>query len=143
MSRPRRHGRRARCSVCRRGPVEARGLCHACYQRWRNGAPYDAPLVRTPKGKYTHCTFGTCSDPHYAKALCRRHYLRQLAGRPMAGTANRGEAHPKAKLIANAVRQIRILHAQGSTNAQLGERFGVSSDAVRDVVRGRTWTHVS
>jgi hypothetical protein len=61
----------------------------------------------------------------------------------MAGTAIRGEAHGNAKLTARAVRQIRILHAQGCTSAQLGERFGVSSDAVRDVVRGRTWTHIT
>jgi hypothetical protein len=96
-------------------------------------------LVRTPKGKYTHCTFGVCDDPHYAKGLCRRHYLRRLAGRPMDGSTRSGEAHGKAKLTDTAVRQIRRLHQQGTRSAALAEMYGVSSDAVRDIIRGRTW----
>lgn len=139
----RRRTQRTRCSICRRQPVEARGLCHACYQRWRDGAPYDAPLARTPKGKYTHCTFGGCDDPHYAKGLCRRHYLRQLAGRPMNGSTPHGEAHGRAKLTNTGVRQIRRLHHRGTPTRVLAERFGVSGDAIRDVIRGRTWSHLA
>jgi hypothetical protein len=130
------------CSVCGGEPVEARGLCHACYQRWRNGAPYDAPLVRTQKGKYSACTWDGCGKPHSAKGLCRQHYLRQLAGIPLDGNDIRGEAHGKAKLTEDAVRRIRELHSQGWSYERLGRTFGVSGDAVRDVVRGRTWTHV-
>jgi hypothetical protein len=130
------------CSVCQRDPVEARGLCHACYQRWRNGAPYDAPLIRTPKGKYSECTLEDCNGSHYGKGLCRRHYLRQLAGIPLEGRDIRGEAHGKSKLTENAVRQIRMLHNQGWNNVRLGQKFAVSGDAIGDVVRGRTWKHI-
>jgi hypothetical protein len=135
-------GPTTKCSVCSRKPVEARGLCHACYQKWRAGAPFDAPLTRTPKGLYTHCTRSGCDDPHTAKGLCRRHYLRQLAGRPLEGARARGERHGKAKLTAAAVRKIRKLSSQGASAARLGDMFGVSGDAVRDVIRGRTWKHV-
>jgi hypothetical protein len=139
---PRPSRRRSKCSVCRRQPVEARGLCRDCYREWRNGAPYDAPLIRTPKGVYMHCMYGTCDGRHYAKTLCRRHYLRQLAGRPMDGGKARGEAHGKAKLTEAEVRQIRKLHSQGSSTLRLSQKFGVSDDAVRDILRGRTWKHV-
>jgi hypothetical protein len=130
------------CSVCGADPVEARGLFHACYQRWRSGAPYDAPLIRTPKGKYSACTCEDCGKPHYAKGMCRQHYLRQWAGIPLAGRDIRGEAHGKAILTEDAVRRIRELHSQGWSYQRLGRTFGVSGSAVRDVVRGRTWTHV-
>jgi hypothetical protein len=130
------------CSVCGRGPVEARGLCHACYQRWRNGAPYHAPLTRTPKGKYRNCTWGSCGRPHYAKGLCRRHYDRQLAGIPLTGKPVRGETHGKAKLTEASVTQIRVLRSQGWSFRQLRERFNVSDAAVRDVIRRRTWKHI-
>jgi hypothetical protein len=128
--------------VCGREPVEARGLCHAHYQRWRSGAPYPAPLIRTPKNKYPHCTVAGCRDAHYAKGLCSRHYKRRWAGIPPHGATTVGEAHPNAKLIADAVRQIRALHSQGLSYTRLAAMFGVSDDAVRDVVRRRTWKHV-
>jgi hypothetical protein len=128
--------------VCGRDPVEARGLCHAHYLRWRNGAAYPAPLSRTPKNAYPHCTVDGCRDAHYAKGLCSRHYKRRWAGLPLGGSAILGEAHPNAKLTADTVRRIRKLQAQGVSYARLAEMFGVSHDAVRDVVRRRTWRHV-
>jgi len=130
------------CSVCGREPVEARGLCHAHYQRWRAGADYHAPLIRTPKGKYQHCTLKGCRDTHYAKGLCRRHYIRQWAGYPKERKSILGEAHPNAKLTDETVRRIRTLRDQGVSYRQMATMFGVSLDAVRDVVRGRTWKHV-
>jgi uncharacterized protein YjcR len=45
-------------------------------------------------------------------------------------------------LTADTVRGIRALHSQGVSYARLAEMFGVSHDAVRDVVRRRTWRHV-
>ena len=130
------------CSVCGRERVEARGLCHAHYLRWRNGAAYPAPLTRTPKNKYQHCTVDGCRDAHYAKGLCSRHYKRRWAGIPLGGTTIAGEAHPNAKLTADTVRRIRTLHSQGVRYARLAEMFSVSHDAVRDVVRRRTWRHL-
>jgi len=128
--------------VCGREQVEARGLCHAHYLRWRNGAAYHAPLTRTPAGKYPQCTVDGCAHAHYAKGLCSRHYKRQWAGIPLSGSTVVGEAHPNAKLTADAVGQIRALHTQGVSYVRLADMFGVSDDAVRDAVRRRTWRHV-
>ena len=130
------------CSVCGRERVEARGLCHAHYLRWRNGAPYPAPLIRTPKGRYRHCTVDGCRDAHYAKGLCSHHYERRWAGIPLQGKTILGEAHPNAKLTADSVRRIRTLSSQGFSYPRMAAMFGVSHDAVRDVVRRRTWRHV-
>jgi hypothetical protein len=132
----------AACSVCGREPVEARGLCHACYQKWRHGAPFDAPLTRSPKGKYRMCTLPACGRAHYAKTLCRLHYQRQLAGHPPEGRPVRGENHGKSKLTERSVRDIRGLRAQGWSCARLATRFAVSDDAVRSVISRRTWGHL-
>jgi hypothetical protein len=40
------------------------------------------------------------------------------------------------------VGQIRMLHVQGWSYVRLGKMFGVSDDAVRDSVRGRTWKDI-
>ncbi len=130
------------CSVCGRERVEARGLCHAHYQRWRSGAPYPAPLTRTPKNRFHRCAVRGCRRAHYAKGLCVRHYQRQWASIPLQGSANAGEAHPNAKLTVDIVRRIRKLHAQQVSYTRLAAMFGVSDDAVRDAVRRRTWKHV-
>jgi hypothetical protein len=128
--------------VCGRQPVEARGLCHAHYLRWRSGAAYPAPLIRTPKNKYRHCTVNGCAQAHYAKGLCSRHYKRVWAGIPVQGKTIVGEAHPNAKLTADTVRQVRALHSQGVSYRRLAAMVGVSHDAVRDAVRRRTWKHM-
>ncbi len=132
----------AACSVCGCEPVEARGLCHAHYLQWRGGASFDAPLIRTPKGKYRECKLAGCGKDHYAKGLCRLHYQRQWAGVPLEGSKIRGETHGKSKLTEDAVRRIRELHSQGWTFVRLSTLFDVSDDAVRDCVKGRTWRHI-
>jgi hypothetical protein len=83
-----------------------------------------------------------CGKAHYAKGLCRRHYQRQWAGIRLEGTIIQGEAHRKSKLTDESVWQIRLLRSQGWSYARLGKRFGVSDDAVRDVITGRTWRHI-
>jgi hypothetical protein len=47
--------------------VEACGLCREHYVQWRRGAPYPAPLIRTPKDKYQVCTVEGRAAPHRAK----------------------------------------------------------------------------
>jgi hypothetical protein len=76
------------------------------------------------------------------KGLCGRHYKRHWAGIPLEGSTILGEAHGNSKLTEDAVRQIRMLHIQGWSYVRLGKMFGVSHDAVRDAVTGRTWKHI-
>lgn len=55
----------------------------------------------------------------------------------------KGEAHPNALLTDSKVRRIRALHAQGSTQRAIAAELGITRYAVGDVVRGRSWRHVS
>lgn len=54
------------------------------------------------------------------------------------GTDHRGERHPQAKLTEDDVRQIRVLAGQ-MTRDELAQKFGVSSWAISDVLRGNRW----
>ena len=124
--------------------AQVRGLCNPHYQRWRRGAPYTAPLERTPKGKYITCTIEGCDNRHFGKGLCRKHYERHRVGSPLEGPrpSRIGEAHPRAALTAPLVREIRALDAAGWTRARIGRHLGVTPSAVQGVVTGRTWRHV-
>jgi hypothetical protein len=124
--------------------VEARGLCRRHYRRWRRGQLPDvvAPLQRTAKGRYPHCTRPGCGASHYAKGLCQRHYHQARTGRWATAGPRRGEAHPRALLTAEKVHRIRALRAQGWAVQRIGQEFGVSGDTVRSVLSGRTWRHV-
>jgi hypothetical protein len=125
-------------------PAEARRLCNPHYQRWKRGAPYPAPLTRTPRGRYTSCTVDDCGHRHFGKGLCRKHYERQRVGAPLEGprATRLGEAHPRAALTVPQVREIRALDAAGWSRARIGRHLGVSASAVQGVVSGRTWRHV-
>jgi hypothetical protein len=59
-------------------------------------------------------------------------------------TFRRGEALYNAKLTEDAVRAIRAAHAAGGVTLEtLAIRYGVSPAAVRQVLRGLTWAHVT
>lgn len=63
------------CSVCLRDKkVVAKGLCNACYQRWRKrGTTEYAPLrVRGV------CSVDGCGRPHAARGFCDLHHQRVL-----------------------------------------------------------------
>lgn len=53
-----------------------------------------------------------------------------------------GEAHPRAKLTAEAVRDIRASRAAGEKLLDIGRRHGVTKHAVWAVLSGRVWGHV-
>jgi hypothetical protein len=55
----------------------------------------------------------------------------------------RGEQHTHAKLTEANVREIRERSAQGETRASLARVFGVSDINILQVVRRRTWSHVT
>ena len=55
----------------------------------------------------------------------------------------RGEAHPGAKLTVGAVNEMRAIIAAGERDlSSVGYKFGVNRRTVRDVLSGRTWSHV-
>jgi predicted DNA-binding protein YlxM (UPF0122 family) len=54
----------------------------------------------------------------------------------------RGESHPRAKLTADQVRQIRKLYNQGFSTNVIARNFKVSKWNVEEIVKNRTWTHL-
>lgn len=56
---------------------------------------------------------------------------------------HQGENVPTAKLDEDKVREIRALAAAGVFHRELGKRFGVTRDTIREVVSRRSWGHVA
>lgn len=55
----------------------------------------------------------------------------------------RGKGHERAKLTESDVRQIRRLYRRGEYGyIRLGNRFGVSSGAIRSILHRKNWKHV-
>jgi hypothetical protein len=55
----------------------------------------------------------------------------------------RGEYHGRAKVNAEQVMQMRLLHAAGVYGSyQLGKIFGLAGKTVRGIVRRESWRHV-
>ena len=55
-----------------------------------------------------------------------------------------GEAHPMAKLSETGVKTIRERYAAGNVTMKiLGDEFGVSFHTVSDIIRRRSWRHLS
>jgi len=61
-----------------------------------------------------------------------------LLHRSFAGIG-RGEDNPSARLTEEDVRAIRWRHAQGDGYKRLGAAYGVTWEAVRGIVKRRTW----
>lgn len=56
--------------------------------------------------------------------------------------ASCGEAAYNAKLNNDKVRKIRFLYSSGSSQRHLSRLFGVTRNAIREVLRHKTWKHV-
>mgnify|MGYP000170745790 CR=1 FL=1 len=54
----------------------------------------------------------------------------------------RGESHPRAKLTAEQVRQIRGLYSKGFSTNVIARNFKVSTWNIEEIVKRKTWTHV-
>ncbi len=53
-----------------------------------------------------------------------------------------GENHPKTKLTADLVREIKIRAANGEGNRALAEAFNVTHSNISAIVLGKSWAHV-
>lgn len=59
------------------------------------------------------------------------------------GTMRRGCDRPNAKLDELRVREIRHLHLSGSSFAAIARRFKLSCGTIKNVVRRKTWKHIT
>ena len=84
------------------------------------------------------CRSRSCVNPGHLEPVTHRLNLRRS---PVKLGAPKGEAHGQAKLREADIRIIRALVGQVSQRA-LAARFGVSDRTIRDIQRGKTWTHV-
>ena len=57
--------------------------------------------------------------------------------------SHRGEKHGMSKLTATQALEIVKLRRNGSLLEDIGRRFGITGAAVRSIVTGRTWAHVT
>lgn len=58
------------------------------------------------------------------------------------GTTNRGERSANAKLTAAIVAECRARYVAGQTQASLAAEFGVTTGAMCNAIRGKTWTEL-
>jgi len=54
----------------------------------------------------------------------------------------RGESHPRAKLTAEQVLQIRDLYSKGFSTAVIARNFKISTWNVEEICKRKTWTHL-
>ena len=59
------------------------------------------------------------------------------------GTQLLGEKHPKAKVTADDVREMRRLHASGVRRDALMQRYGLSRGGLDHILARRHWSHVA
>jgi hypothetical protein len=55
----------------------------------------------------------------------------------------RGSRNASTVLDEAKVRNIRTMHASGAGYKSLGKRFGVSWEAIRNIIKGRVWVWVT
>lgn len=137
-----------------------RGARDECWL-WRGAKNSDGyGVIRTPEGlRLAHrtalvlhgrdpghlvarhsCDTPACVNPAHLKAGTQAQNIRDAIAR---GRHNRGVRNGQSILDERKVRTIRSLAARGRSTREIAMRYGVSREAVRDVLSGRTWSHVA
>jgi len=86
------------------------------------------------------CDVRSCVNPEHLEIGTQADNSRDAINR---GRHARGERHGSAKLTADDVRAIRaefVQRSRTSGGGALGRRFGVSTDTIGDIIRGKSWT---
>lgn len=85
------------------------------------------------------CDNPRCCNPRHLEWGTQGDNVTDMARRRRAA---RGERAGNAKLTEVQVRELRQLGAQGWSQRQLGERYGISAVAAGLILRRKTWAHV-
>lgn len=125
--------------LSRPGKRSSNSLAHrAVYELAVGPIPPGLVLMHT-------CDVPACCNPAHLVPGTQRENIHDAQRKGRLGPINplRGEACPHATLTEELVRQIRQLRTAGYVQRVIADRLGVTRSAVCDVLRGRTWGHVS
>lgn len=91
-----------------------------------------------------HCDNPKCVRPDhlYAGNAVSNNKDARIRGRAYLIPVTRGEICPAAKLTNEQVPVIRSLYSSGATMKEIGERFGVTKQAIWRLLHGRSWKSV-
>jgi hypothetical protein len=67
----------------------------------------------------------------------------RMRGRAHFNRFKTGSEHPNAKIDPEKVKLIRRLRADGLSLAKIGAQVDLNASSVHDIVRGKTWGHVT
>lgn len=115
----------------------------------RTGAHVLALMLATGEGPNNRMALHSCDNP----PCCNPRHLRWGTNRENGLDMDRrdrrvtkpvqGEAHGKAKLDEETVRQIRALRASGRGVRSLAREFGMDSGQISRICTGKRWAHLS
>lgn len=109
---------------------------------------YEAVVGPIPAGMYAchRCDNPPCVNPDHIFIGTPADNVRDMhaKGREARGdrVTNRGEKSGMAVLTAAQVTEIRTRKAAGESHMALARAFGVSKATIKDIARGRSWTHL-
>lgn len=103
------------------------------YELWVGPIPDGLKLLHS-------CDNPACVNPAHLRPGTQAENIADAVAKDRHG---RGERHARAKLTDEKVREIRHLFKQARTQVSLAAQFGVSRRAIRCVIDGSHWKHVT
>jgi hypothetical protein len=96
-----------------------------------------------PMGMFVchRCDTPRCVNPAHLFLGTQTDNMRDCSNK---GRSNkpRGEEHPRARLTAGQVVEIRKRHSAGDSLKAIARAFGISWHSVSPIVSGQAWSHV-
>jgi len=106
-----------------------------------HGLLTDAFIGLRPKGKQVRHLNGNPQDNRLANLVYGTN-KDNASDRMRCGKHTIGESHGMAKLTEGDIHWIRKLREAGESYAAISNRYGVSTSAIKDIIKGRRWSHV-
>lgn len=101
-------------------------------------------LAHGPKPTTAHCAAHGCGvrrcvNPRHLRWATPKENTADML---LHGTKIRGEAHPLHKFTEAGVLAVRSAFAAGESQAALARRFGITPQAIHEIVRRKSWAHL-
>jgi hypothetical protein len=90
------------------------------------------------------CDNPACVNPDHLFTGSQADNMRDASAKGRLAGRSIGEKHPRAKLTAGMVREIRAQHQSGTVSgADMARRYGVTKEAIYAVLQRKTWGHLA